>query len=160
MAQDELTAVNGWALYAFDLFHERLEELVAAAEQIENDDPDGFPSHPIVKLLVCVNKAIRNSVPSDPSHTDFRQGLTLGRGMSHWCRVKRLLPQRYRLFFQYRSNAPKIIIYAWLNDEATLRKAGAKSDCYAVFRAMVSRGLIPNSFEDLRKASSSLPSAS
>lgn len=160
MAQDELTAINGWALYAFDLFQERLEELVEAAEQIEKDDPDGFSSHPIVKLLICVNKAIRSSVPEDPSHNEFRQGLTLGRSMSHWCRVKRLLPQRYRLFFQYRSKAPKTIIYAWLNDEQTLRKAGAKTDCYAVFRGMVSRGSIPNSFDDLRKASSSLPSAS
>ena len=58
----------------------------------------------------------------------------------HWFRVKKqgLLP-RYRLFFQFRSEAPKTIIYAWLNDERTLRKAGDKNDVYAVFYSDVER---------------------
>ena len=38
-----------------------------------------------------------------------------------------------KLFFQFNSNAPKTIIYVWMNDETTQRKAGSKTDVYAVF---------------------------
>lgn len=59
-----------------------------------------------------------------------------------------MLP-RYRLFFQFRSEAPKTIIYAWLNDERTLRKAGDKNDVYAVFTTMLKNAKMPNSFAEL-----------
>lgn len=35
--------------------------------------------------------------------------------------------RRFRLFFRYDSRA-KIIVFAWVNDEQTLRSAGSKSD--------------------------------
>jgi len=76
--------------------------------------------------------------------------------MTHWRRVKKTLPARYRLFFQFRSAAPRTIIYAWLNDEATLRHAGARTDCYTVFKGMVSRGEIPNDYLALRQAAAEL----
>jgi len=37
------------------------------------------------------------------------------------------------------SEAARTIIFLYLNDEASLRKAGAKSDPYAVFGRMVAR---------------------
>ncbi len=41
----------------------------------------------------------------------------------------------------------RVIIFLYLNDEATLRKEGAKSDPYRVFRRMVDRGEIGDDFE-------------
>ncbi|PPU15563.1 hypothetical protein XacyCFBP2565_06990 [Xanthomonas arboricola pv. corylina] len=160
MTQDELTEINGWALYSFDLFADRLSGLLEEAKRVRAADPDGYRSHPVVKLVVCVNKAIRQVVPSNPMHNDFLQGNTLGKDLRHWRRVKKQLPERYRLFFQFRSNAPQTVIYAWLNDEFTLRKECAKSDCYTVFKAMVENGTVPNSYESLRSASKALQSAS
>lgn len=57
----------------------------------------------------------------------------------------------FRLFFRYSTSA-KIIIFAWVNDETTLRTYGAKSDAYAVFRKMLDKGNPPDSWEALLKA--------
>lgn len=160
MAQDELTIVNGWTLFAHPLFQTRLEELVSEVEQLVREDPDSFQRHPAYKLMHCVERSIRELVPTDPSHKDFRQGRTLGQDLTHWCRVKKTLPSRYRLFFQYRSSAPQAIIYAWLNDDRTLRQDGARTDCYAVFKRLVAGGTIPNGYQDLLKQATALPSAS
>jgi hypothetical protein len=44
----------------------------------------------------------------------------------------------------------------WFNDEDTLRKAGAKSDVYEVFRRMLIRGQVPTSLEELPTQSTAL----
>lgn len=162
MPQDEPAAAvkNGWALFTHELFADRLQELVDEAKRVRREDPEAFPSHPAVKLLGCVLRAIEEVVPQDPSHRAFLQGKTLGKGLAHWRRVKKFLPERYRLFFRYGSAAPKTIIYAWLNDELTLRKAGSKTDCYAVFEALVRSGKVPDNFDELRAAAEPLTSAS
>jgi toxin YhaV len=51
--------------------------------------------------------------------------------------------RRFRLFFRYDSKA-RIIVFAWVNDERTLRSAGGKSDPYAVFEKMLGRGNPPD----------------
>lgn len=158
MSQDELTVVNGWALYGHPVFLNRLENLVAEVEGVAAKDPAEVEHHPAWKLLQCVNTSIRIRVPRNPGHDEYRQGNTLGKGLKHWRRVKKDLPQRYRLFFQYRSEAPLTIIYAWLNDSYCLRKEGSKTDCYAVFKKMVEGGKIPNSYPDLLKAANGIPS--
>ena len=53
------------------------------------------------------------------------------------------------IFYFLRSNA-------WLNDEATLRKAGAKTDVYAVFQRMLRRGEVPSGIEELNKRGSAI----
>jgi toxin YhaV len=40
-------------------------------------------------------------------------------------------------------------VYAWVNDERTLRKSGAKTDPCAVFRAMLEAGDPPRRMEQL-----------
>jgi hypothetical protein len=40
--------------------------------------------------------------------------------------------------------ASRVIIYAWVNDENTLRKAGARPDSYVVFRCRLEVGDHPN----------------
>jgi toxin YhaV len=75
---------------------------------------------------------------------------------AHWRRVERGLPPRYRLFFRFSSQPVRIILYAWLNDEATLRKAGAKTDLYAVFQRMLRRGEVPSDIEELKRRGSAI----
>ena len=81
-------------------------------------------------------------IPRDPLAPDFRQGNALDREHRHWFRAK-FGGGRFRLFFRADSRA-KMIVYAWVNDRDTLRKAGASSDPYAVFAGMLASGNPPD----------------
>ncbi|MGM0912786.1 MAG: type II toxin-antitoxin system YhaV family toxin [Pseudomonadota bacterium] len=152
------TFQNGWALYAHPFFLERLTELVATVKRLRARDPGGFYKHPATKLLQDVQKIINNHVPTDPAAREFLLGNTLGKQYRSWRRVKRHLPPRYRLFFKFQSDAPKSIVYVWLNDEGTLRQAGSKTDVYEVFKKMLKKGSIPDSYQHLVAAAESLSS--
>lgn len=152
MAQESVTTENGWALYAHPFFTARLIELTSSVKKLIEKDPTGFHHHPLYHLYESVMEQVTRHVPADPMHRDFRQGSTLGPKHQHWFRVKKGMPQRYRLFFQFRSTAPKTIIYAWFNDEDTVRKAGAKTDVYETFKAMLKGGKMPDKFDDLLSA--------
>lgn len=158
MTEVETRIENGWALYGHPFFISRLEELVDEIEHLVEADPDGFHTHPHFKLHECVHNQIVAVVPANPGDKLFDQGNTLGAKNRHWRRIKKGLPKRYRLFFQYRSAAPQSIIYAWLNDECTLRKDGARTDVYAVFQKMLSSGNMPNTFEELLAAADPMAS--
>ena len=95
---------------------------------------------------------ILDVVPGDPARDDFRQGSTLGTAYRHWRRAK--IGRRFRLFFRYYSKS-KVIVYAWVNDENTLRSAGSKSDPYAVFEKMLGRGNPPDGWDALIAATRS-----
>ena len=81
-------------------------------------------------LLASEFKAITEIFPANPDRPEFRVGRSLGPQYTHWRRVKRGLPARYRMSYRFRSRPVRVVVYAWLNDEATLRKAGAKTDVY------------------------------
>ncbi len=49
----------------------------------------------------------------------------------------------------FASNPVKMIVYAWFNDEDTLRKAGSKTDVYEAFKRMLARGVVPASIHAL-----------
>ena len=89
-------------------------------------------------------------VPSDPSLDEYRQGNTMGTDFRHWRRAK--IGRRFRLFFRYDSTS-RIIIFAWVNDEQTLRSSGSKTDPYAVFQKLLSKGHPPNDWTELLKES-------
>ena len=74
----------------------------------------------------------------------------MGNAFRHWRRAK--IGRRFRLFFRFDSKT-KIIIFAWVNDENTLRSAGSKSDPYAVFQKMLQRGRPPDDWDALLTAS-------
>ncbi|MER2495324.1 type II toxin-antitoxin system YhaV family toxin [Vibrio neptunius] len=157
MATTEVPVFNGYELHALTIFQDVLNTLVEEVEQLMTTKPDSFHTHPKYKLLVAVLDNIQENVPSNPDHPDFRQGLMLGKQNTSWRRVKKkALPARYRLFFQFHSNAPKAIIYAWLNDDSTFRKAGAKTDVYNVFEKMLDKGQVPNTWEELYKEANPL----
>ena len=85
-------------------------------------------------------------IPRDPNAAEFQLGNTLGPAHRHWRRAKFL--GRFRLFFRF-SSMHKAIVYAWVNDETTLRKAGARSDPYAAFSRQLREGNPPDGWEDL-----------
>lgn len=146
-------AANGWDLFYFRLFKETLDRLEREVTALAQKDPKGFVRHGKAKLLKAVVDNVRQEVPRDPDSPAFRLGKTLGDQYTDWRRVKRhRLPNRYRLFFRFASSQKKIV-YAWLNDEHSIRKEGAKTDVYEVFKAMLRRGDVPSSFEDLLKGS-------
>lgn len=137
---------HGWTL----LFHEgviaQLRKLQEAATRAEQNDPKGFESNANVKLLRALSQLILDGVPSDPARDEFRQGNTLGTAYRHWRRAK--IGRRFRLFFRYDSKS-RVIIYAWVNNEQTLRSAGSRSDPYAVFEKMLGRGNPPDDWDAL-----------
>ena len=141
---------HGWTL----LFHvavvEQLRKLHTAVQRAERSDPKGFEGNANVKLFRALSQLILEVVPSDPARSEFRQGNTLGPAYRHWRRAK--IGRRFRLFFRYDSKA-KVIVYAWVNDEETLRSAGSKSDPYAVFAKMLAQGNPPDDWAALIAAS-------
>jgi len=140
---------NGWTLYYYRVFKAALDELEATVTKLARDDPKGYKTHPKTKLLASVYRAITELVPADPDAADFRLGKTLGPGNTNWRRVKKGMPDRYRLFFRFASSPVKLIVYVWFNDEDTLRKAGSKTDVYETFKRMLGRGEVPDSIAAL-----------
>lgn len=143
---------HGWTL----LFHAgviaQLRKLQAAAQRAQRNDPRGFEGNANVKLLRALSQLMLDGVPSDPARDEFRQGNTLGPAYRHWRRAK--IGRRFRLFFRYDSRA-RVIVFAWVNDEQTLRSAGSRSDPYAVFEKMLGQGNPPNDWDALMAASRS-----
>lgn len=140
---------NGWQLFYFRPFKTALDELEQTVETLAKRDPTGYKSHPKTRLLASVYKVITHTVPANPDHPEFRLGKTLGSEYGNWRRVKKGMPDRYRLFFRFASNPVKLIVYVWFNDEHTLRKAGSKTDVYETFRRMLVRGEVPTSIQAL-----------
>lgn len=140
---------NGWNLYYFRVFKVALDELEATVAQLAENDPQGYKTHPKTKLLASVYKSITVAVPANPHAPEFRLGKTMGTDNINWRRVKKGMPDRYRLFFRFATNPVKMIVYVWFNDEDSLRKAGSKTDVYETFRRMLARGLVPASIDKL-----------
>lgn len=147
-----MLAVNGWQLFAHSLFLDQLDKLAAAVDRVRAKDPRGWRTSANAKLLATLRQLVFETIPQDPARAEYRQGGTLGDARKHWFRAK-FGNGRFRLFFRYSSRA-RIIIFAWVNDETTLRAYGSKSDAYAVFRKMLDKGNPPESWEALLAAAS------
>lgn len=136
---------NGWTIYAHPLLLDQIDRLASgAAAKGAGSDP--------AKVLKWLTEAIFEEVPQDPTRETYRQGHTLGKDNTHWFRDQ--YAGRFRLFFRYNLKA-KIIIFAWVNDENSLRTYGAKTDAYAVFKDMLDRGNPPSTWKELLEAASS-----
>jgi toxin YhaV len=146
--------VDGWTLLFHDAIVDQLRRLAAASERARKADPKNFRSNANVKLFAAAAKLMLEVIPADPSRPEYRQGNTLGAEHRHWFRAKFL--GRFRLFFRYDSRA-RIIVYAWVNDERSLRQRGGKTDPYEVFKRMLASGNPPNDWSALVKRSGELP---
>lgn len=144
--------VNGWQLFAHPLFLDQIEKLAAAVEKARAKDPRGWRKSANAKLLAAILQLVFETIPQDPTRPEYRQGGTLGDTRKHWFRAK-FGGGRFRLFFRYSSSA-KVIVFAWVNDENTLRTYGSKSDAYAVFRKMLDGGNPPDDWAALMAAAS------
>lgn len=147
-----MLVVNGWSLVAHPLILDQLEKLAASAERSKAKDPDNFQKSANAKLLAALADLLFTTIPADPTRSIYRQGGTLGTSRKHWFRAK-FGGQRFRLFFRFNSEA-KVIIFAWVNDESSLRTYGSKTDAYAVFKSMLDSGNPPDDWENLLKAAS------
>ena len=141
---------NGWSLVLHPAFRDAISDLAAEVEALAEADPSGaWRSHDKAKLLARIVRIVLDEVPVEPGHPRYEQGNTLGPGQRGWRRAKFL--QRFRLFFRF-DTRHKVIIYAWVNDEATLRKAGARTDPCRVFRGMLESGDPPADWDALLEA--------
>lgn len=141
--------VKGWSLYYYRAFKLALDELEMQVAKLAAQDPAVYKAHPKTKLLASIYRAITTLVPSNPDASEFRLGKTLGPGGTNWRRVKRGMPDRYRLFFRFASKPVKVIVYVWFNDEDSLRKAGARTDVYETFKRMLASGVVPSDMQAL-----------
>ena len=141
---------HGWNLLFHDGLIEQLQKLQAAAQRAQAQDPQGFESNANVKLFNALAQLVLETVPSGPNRDEYRQGNTMGPAYRHWRRAK--VGRRFCLFFRFDSKT-KIIIFAWVNDENTLRSSGSKTDPYAVFQKMLQRGNPPDDWAALVSAS-------
>jgi len=137
---------HGWTLLFHECLIEQLRKLKAVADRAESADPSRFEANANVKLFRALSHLILETVPADPSREEYRQGKMMGPAYRHWRRAK--IGRRFRLFFRYDSKA-KVIVFAWVNDEQTLRSNGSKSDPYAVFQKMLERGNPPDGWDAL-----------
>lgn len=141
---------HGWKIWFGELFDARWRALRDRVKRLKTElDESHFAAHPDVKLFAALVHIVHEAVPRSPEHSDFRLGKTLGQRFTGWRRVKRHgLPDRMRLFFKF-SSAHKLIVFVWLNDTNTLRKDGAATDPYGVFRRMLEAGDPPDDINEL-----------
>jgi toxin YhaV len=143
------TSPAAWQLFYFSLFKAPLDDLEKAVTRLAQQHPADYKSHPKTRLLASEYKCITQLVPANPDHPDFRLGKTLGKEYTNWRRLKKGMPDRYRLFFRFASSPIQLIVYVWFNDEDTLRKAGSRTDVYEAFKRMLMRGEVPPTIEAL-----------
>lgn len=142
----ELFTVSGWRIGLHPELLLQLERLIAAVEQERGADRRSQPA----QILASLRQLMFVDVPADPSRSIYRQGHTLGGARKHWFRAK-FGNGRYRLFFRYRLRE-RILIFAWVNDERSLRTYGSSTDAYATFARMLDDDNPPDDWDDLLKA--------
>jgi toxin YhaV len=142
-----------WRLFAHPVFTLTFDALVDEVKRLSQSDPHGYKDHPKTKLLKRILDLIETEIPRDPGANEYSLGNTLGPAHRHWRRAKFL--GRFRLFFRYSSKA-NVIIFAWMNDENTLRQAGGRNDPYSVFGGLLRRGRPPDDWDALMKEAASL----
>jgi toxin YhaV len=138
--------VNGWTLIAHPLFIEQVEELAVVVEALVKKHPTNYPHKNATKRLAAIIKLAFETIPQDPTRSEYRQGATLGSNYKHWFRAEFF--QQYRLFFRYHESS-KIIVYGWVNDQGTKRAYESKSDAYGTFARMLDSGHPPNDWDSL-----------
>jgi toxin YhaV len=127
---------HGWNLLFHDGLIEQLQKLQTAAQKAKAQDPQGFESNANVKLFNALAQLMLETVPSDPSRDEYRQGNTMGPAFRHWRRAK--LGRRFRLVFRFDSKTRIIIFMATMGAQTYLAKRQARADLTA-FDAMMAR---------------------
>ncbi len=148
---DAPTIVHGWAVFTHPLFLDQIEKLAAQVQKLRAKDPVGYVQKSATKRLAAILQLAFDTIPQDPTRTEYRQGTTLGAAHKHWFRAKYF--QQYRLFFRYHLES-KTIVLAWVNDENTKRAYDSGDDAYRVFSKMLESGHPPDDWNALLKDAS------
>lgn len=139
--------VNGWTILFYDGFREQFDGLVNAVAELKATlKPEEFVVHPRAKFLKRVRQIVFQDIPSAPQSRAYELGNTLGAQNRHWRRAK--LFERFRIFFRF-SKSDRLIVYAWINDDKSLRTRGARNDVYGAFAARILKGDPPNDWAEL-----------
>ena len=144
--QPEPLVIHGWAVFTHPLFLAQLDALAQQVEGLKRKDPVGYAKKHASKRLTAIVRLALEIIPQDPTRQEYRQGTTLGEARKHWFRAKFF--QQYRLFFRYHAPS-KVIVYAWVNDEASKRAYERSDDAYKVFRRMLEGGHPPDDWNQL-----------
>ncbi|KQY15057.1 toxin [Rhizobium sp. Root73] len=147
-----MLTINGWTVLAHPLFLAQWGKLIEAVDALKAKRPEDYQKTADARLLAALVQLVTVAFPSDPTAAIYRQGSTLGDDRKHWFRAK-FGNGRFRLFFRY-SSANKIIIFAWVNDENSLRTYGSKTDAYKVFKGMLDDGNPPDDWNALHNQAS------
>ncbi len=152
MNTPESLVIHGWTLLAHPLFLAQLEKLIQQVTALQKKDPAGYLQKNAAKRLAAIAKLAFDIIPQDPTKPEYRQGITLGEDYKHWFRAKFF--QQYRLFFRYHTPG-RVIVLAWVNDDATLRAYESHDDAYRVFKKMLGNGHPPDDWDQLCQESQS-----
>jgi len=133
-------------LFAHPLFLAQVQALAQRVETLQRKDPVGFVHKNASKRLSAITQLAFDTIPQDPTRSEYRQGNTLGGQHKHWFRAKFF--QQYRLFFRYHAGS-KVIVFAWVNDDQTKRAFESSDDAYRVFRKMLESGHPPDDWDQL-----------
>jgi len=136
--------INGWLVLYGPEFARSYEQLRDEVRKLKSAlSTEAFQHHATVKLFAHIRRFVRELVPADPNAPDFM----LGGGLARFRRGKgHGIPDRYRIIWVF-STKRRVIIFLYLNDESTLRKAGASTDPYEVFRRLLHQGEVGVDFE-------------
>lgn len=145
--------INGWRIFAHECLLLQIEKVGGSVAWMVSSGETTKIHRNRQQFLKALKRVMREVVPAAPGSPEHRLGHTLGQESTHWFRVKFL--NQMRLFYRFDS-ASKIIVYAWVNGEDTLRAYGSKSDAYTVFKKMLDRGNPPSTFEELLQQSREL----
>lgn len=137
---------HGWTIAFHPLFIEQLNSLEREVIKVQKSSPDTLTQARCFKQFAAIKELIYNRIPEDPTRTIYRQGSTLGSTNKNWFRAK--FGGQHRLFFRF-DQASKVIVFAWFNDESTLRAYGSKKDAYKVFKGMLKDGNPPSTWQEL-----------
>lgn len=151
--QDGFERYNGWLILIHPHMEDQLNRWTNQVTKLSAKPSKNLSSHPKLKLLATLEYLMFEKIPSDPGSQQWLQGNTLGPENRAWRRAKFM--GQYRLFFRYDSKS-KIIVYAWVNDESTLRAYGSKNDAYLVFERLLASGNPPSNWDDLLDSSNFL----
>lgn len=140
-----MTTKNNYWLKAHEIFFQRTVELNNEVKALSRKlSSEALKQHETVKLAHRVYKATLETIPENPDHPSY----CLKADLKKYRRYKQGLG-RYRLFFAF-STTPRIILYLYLNDRASLRKEGDKNDPYERFRTFVRQGRVSHNPLDPR----------
>ena len=152
-----LTA-NGWTLIAHALFIAQVQALADEVERLRAREPERYRDRRASKRLAALLRLAPDIIAQDPGRAEHRQGHALGESPAHWRQARFF--QQYRLCFRYHS-ASQTIVYAWVNDDTSLRAVESPDGACRVFRALLQRGQPPDDWEallDEARAQGVLPS--